>query len=913
MIDLNKETLSNLQMSIGSEKVSTRLIDRLALCRDASLYRLVPQVIVRPTSTLDVVNVLRWCAASGMHATFRAAGTSLSGQAVTDGVLIDISRNWWDVSITEKGDYVTVQPGVTGGRVNALLKRYGRKLGPDPASINAAMIGGIVANNASGMCCGTAQNSYNTIEHLIYTLPDGTTINTANPDSDEQLLAKNKTVYNGIVALRREVLADTELTATIRKKYAIKNTMGYSLNAFLDEEQPSKILGRLMIGSEGTLGFVSSVTYRTIPDAPFKLTSLLVFASIEEACSHIDYFRNSGAAAIELMDDACLASFASLESTPITYRFHGKGLTALLVEFHFHSADHCHSECLALTEALNDIPTINQPTWTNVEAEQMVLWRLRKGLMPTVGAMRSSGDTMINEDIAVPPRFLPSLISDVQLAFNEYGYHGAIIFGHAKDGNIHFVLNQNLSTEASLVGYDGFMRSIADIVVSRYGGSLKAEHGTGRNMAPFVQMEWGARAYSVMKRLKILVDPNGVLSPDVILSDDPDVHIKHIKPIPSIHGQIDACIECGFCEHVCPTRNTHTTPRQRIALQRELQLASGNSKLFRQLTRDFNSVALDSCAADSVCGLVCPVGIDTGAYVKSMRAMSHNGLSRSVTSFLGKHYGVIDRSVKFFASTAIFASSLVKRLSPVIGQMGSSRAISQPIPNDRHVDAIVFAGCPSRWFSTQDGGHSHIEKMIILANRAGLNIEYMQNDSVCCGQPFDSSGFPDAAATAGNLALELLYKKCLRNNTPIIVDTSTCLGVLKRIGNAHELYMISEADFLYNQVLPRLQISNRLPSVTIHAGCGVHKNQEVELVNDLVKSCTHHPQVLPTFCCGMAGDHGVKMPEILRGSVDNFSIETGSGEYFVTCNTTCQAGLSYSVGKKFMSLTDMLLKVSATP
>ncbi|MBU3742377.1 MAG: FAD-binding protein, partial [Candidatus Kapabacteria bacterium] len=543
---MERDLIRDLRAALGSAAVHDDLFARRAMARDASLYRMVPMAVVRPSTATDIVNLFNIARIHGAACTFRAAGTSLSGQAVTDGLLVDISRSWSSAQVLDGGDRIRVQPSVTGGRANAMLRRLGRRIGPDPASLMACMVGGIVANNASGMCCGTAHNSYHTIESMRYILADGTVCDTADPHADAHLAASAPAVSAAIAALRDEVRSNNDLVALIRRKYRIKNTVGYSLNAFLDEDRPARIIAKLMVGSEGTLGFIDEVVFGTIADARVKHTAIMVYASLDAACDDVSFWRDSGAAAVELMDDASLQSFATLPSTPPELRITQKGAAALLVEFHDVEPPARHFDGYA-TE------------WTTDPKRQAELWHLRKGLMPTVGAMRPTGTTMINEDVAAPPERLADLVRGVQASFARFGYDDGIIFGHAKDGNIHFVVNQRFETEDDITRYAEFMDDIARIVTG-LDGSLKAEHGTGRNMAPFVEREWGTVAYGIMLRVKSILDPEGILNPGVVINADPTVHVRNIKPVPTVDASVNACIECGFCEHVCPTRSYTLTP-----------------------------------------------------------------------------------------------------------------------------------------------------------------------------------------------------------------------------------------------------------------------------------------------------------------------------------------------------------------
>ena len=163
------------------------------------------------------------------------------------------------------------------------------------------------------------------------------------------------------------------------------------------------------------------------------------------------------------------------------------------------------------------------------------------------------------------------------------------------------------------------MEGLIELVIDRYDGSLKAEHGTGVNMAPFVEREWGPKATELMRRVKRLADPDGVLAPGVLINDDPGVHLKNLKTTPAIEEEVTTCVECGFCEPVCPSRHLTTTPRQRIVLRREMARQAPGSPVLEALLDEYEYDALETCAADGTCMLACPLGIDTGKFVKSLR------------------------------------------------------------------------------------------------------------------------------------------------------------------------------------------------------------------------------------------------------------------------------------------------------
>lgn len=852
--------------------VSTSMVDRLVMAHDASLYRLVPTAVARPRDRHDVIQLLEWANAEHQHVTFRAAGTSLSGQAVTDGVLIDVSRHWHQISVLDDGHRVRVAPGVTGGRVNAVLAPYGRKLGPDPASMNAAMVGGIVANNASGMCCGTQLNSYHTIESMKIILADGWSLDTAANDSDEQFARERPQLYRALTELRDEIRHDDELCALIRRKYTIKNTIGYSLNAFLDEDRPSQILMRLFVGSEGTLGFVEEVTYRTIPDARQKWTAIFVYDSLDEACATVPTWTSSGAAAVELMDDASLRSFAGLSHTPDHLRITRPGAAALLVEFH------------------GIAPTLPGP-WTTDPTEQALLWRLRKGLMPTVGAMRPKGSTMINEDIAVPPQQLARLVADVQKAFTEHGYHEGIIFGHAKDGNIHFVVNQDFSTEDEVSRYGRFMDTIADIVVGKYQGSLKAEHGTGRNMAPYVEREWGRVAYALMRRIKDLLDPNGILNPDVILSQDHMIHLKNLKPVPVVDEEVNACIECGFCEHVCPTRTTSLTPRQRIVLRREI-LTSHDPSITRALKHGEQKLSIDSCAADSMCSVVCPVHIDTGALVKHVRSDQHSTIMKGAAQFAARHYGIVNA------------------VAPKMFERSTQRGETSDHANVEYQRRIVLMpSCPSRW---ADRTLSVIDS---VCDKAGIELIIPDDHgTLCCGQPFSSQGFPEAASARVRATFDVLTTMTDASDLSVVTDTSTCAAALIAAGSEYGVDVVSPLRFVEEWILPSLPITKPAGHVVLHPGCGTHHTGDVERMRRICERVSGRVSIPTTsYCCGQAGLHGKRHPEVPQGAlaIETEEVESLHGDVHVSLNAMCQQALSTHTKVAWVSVFDLLDQISS--
>src|SRR6202142_2877234 len=641
--------LASVSSRIAADRVITDPLRLLTWGTDASFYRLVPKLAVVVESEEEMIFLLPECARLRTPVTFRAAGTSLSGQAITDSVLLLLGDQWRRCEVGADAATITLQPGVIGAEANRRLARFGRKIGPDPASIDTAMIGGIAANNASGMCCGTAQNSYKTLAGIRVVLADGTVLDTRDPASQAAFIERRKDLVKGLSALAKTASNNAPLAARIRHKFRMKNTTGYSLNALVDFTDPLDVLAHLMIGSEGTLAFISEVTYHTVPEYADKASALILFDDLETACRAVMVLKSAPVAAVELADRAALRSVERKPGLLQSIRALGPNGAALLVETRAADAAMLAAQIRAVEAALSGLRTFEPIRFSVDQSECAQFWNVRKGMFPSVGAMRNVGTTVIIEDVAFPIERLAEATLDLQRLLAAHGYPDAIIFGHALEGNLHFVFTQDFNVPAEIERYRGFMDELCPLVVEKYDGSLKAEHGTGRNVAPFVELEWGAEAYALMRKIKALFDPQGLLNPGVVINDDPGVHLKNLNPLPQCDPLVDKCIECGFCEPQCPSHGLTLSPRQRIVGWREIvrlgRDAPGSPEIgvFRDL---YDYHGIETCAACGLCATACPVGIETGLLIKLLRGQRQGPVARRVAAALADHYGAVTATVR---------------------------------------------------------------------------------------------------------------------------------------------------------------------------------------------------------------------------------------------------------------------------
>jgi D-lactate dehydrogenase len=949
--DADPRLTSDLERILGPDRVLTRPIDRLGRSADASIYRLIPEAIVRPRDTAEVAALFAWARRSRRHLTFRAAGTSLSGQAVTDGVLVELGAFFRQARVLDDGARVASQPGVAGGRLNRMLAGHGRRIGPDPASIDTAMLGGIVANNSSGMCCGVAQNSYHTLDGLAVLLADGTLVDSREPDADAELKRAHRALHAELAALRDEIRAEPELAQRVRRKFETKNTSGYSLNAFLDFDEPAQILAHLMVGSEGTLGFVAELTLRTVPEPPARATALVFFDTLEEAGRAVAPLARAGSDALEILDAGSLRSIAAERELPFEVE---ERHAALLIELR-------RPDEAALAGALDDVHTIlrahrlvEPARFTTGESERAALWHLRKGLATRMGAMRPSGTAFLTEDVAVPVARLAEAIRDFQALFARHGVPGTAILGHAKDGNLHFVLAEDVRDPDAVERYGDFMHGLVELVVGKYDGAIKAEHGSGRNMAPFVKREWGERAYATMQRIKRLLDPDGILSPGVLLNDNPRCHLEQLKPPTPISPLADRCIECGYCEPRCPSRDLTLTPRQRIIVTRELARlgASGDPQdaaVRESLERDFAYEGVLTCAGDSMCQAACPVKIDTGALVKELRATAHSAAARGVAAAAADRFGFVAglaraglgsatllrraplgaRLVEIATRAAsALAPGLVPRLAPELALPASAARLppSGPFtlaPGEPRPGVVYFPSCLTRIIGPLPGeyGTPPAEAMLELLRWAGFGVRLPERASdLCCGMAFSSKGYAAAARRAAENTAEALWRATSGGRLTVVTDASPCAGTLAEAVAAvlrekqREIRMLDFPAFWARAVLPELKAPPRRPGTAIlHPTCTLLKAGGLEDLLSVARThCERVELPLAAECCGFAGDKGFLLPELTASATAGEAAEVreliardASAQCYSTCRT-CEIGMTRAVGRSYRPLVALV-------
>src|SRR3954447_19882731 len=723
---------------LGRDPLLTRVLDLVRYASDASPYRLLPKAVVMARSAADVSKLFDYSRAAQVPITFRAGGTSLNGQSQTDGILVDVRRHWGGVEVLDDGARVRVRPGTVLGHVNRVLAPYGRKLGPDPASTDIACVGGVLANNSGGMRCGVVADSYSTVRSLTFVLPSGTVIDTAAPDAAERFERAEPDLARGLAEIRDEIRGDDELSERIRKKFRIKNTTGYRLIAFLDEDEPVQIFRRLLIGSEGTLGLIAEAVIETVPKPARTTVSWLHFDGIESATEPVPALVAGGATAVELMvAPALMVAAQNIAGAPQDWLELPPTSAALLVEFGAETDGELDELVTGAEEILREHELIRPPDFTPDPERVEVAWNVREGLHGLIGRSRAPGTSLIIEDVCVPPEQIAESARDIQALLQEHGFLPGVA-GHTSAGNLHFMLTPDFSKQEDLDRYDAFMEKLVALILDKYDGSLKAEHGTGLNMSPYVEREWGAKATELMWRVKALADPDSVLAPGVLLNRDHEAHLRNLKTTPEIEEVATTCVECGFCEPVCPSRHLTTTPRQRIVIRREMARQPDGSPVQRALIEQYEYDGIQTCAADGTCQIACPLGIDTGKLIKGFRAEEHTDKAQRQAKRVAERWSAVERTARVGLRVGSVAGPLMRAGAGAARSLISDELVPTWPPNmpppapaklpetsREGAAAVYMPACVNRIFGPSRGGGSGLpllEAMVAVSARAGLPV-----------------------------------------------------------------------------------------------------------------------------------------------------------------------------------------------
>lgn len=942
-MDTYRSFVESISKSIAGDRIQTDDLRLLAWGTDAGFYRMTPKVVIHAKDESEVSLILKEAKGHGLPVTFRAAGTSLSGQAISDSILVVAGKNWEDYTVHEDGS-ISLQPGIVGARVNRILAPFGRSFGPDPASIGSCMVGGIVMNNASGMSCGTHANSDRMMRSARLILMDGTVLDTSDEDSRKAFAASHKELLDEIISIRNDIFADSELLERIRYKYSIKNVTGLNLLPFVRFEDPFDIIAHLLTGSEGTLAFMSQVTMDTLPVAPYKASAMIYFENISDAAKAVVAIRHLDINAAELLDRRSLASVG--DRTGQVEGEADRDITAVLTQTVAETPENLEHQIKEITEALSPFRTVTPVHFSTDAAECARYWAIRSGIFPTVGGMRRQGTTCLIEDIAFHIEDLPQATVELSELLDRHGYDDSCIYGHALEGNFHFIINQAFDSDADVARYEAMIRDVAKMVVSRYDGSLKAEHGTGRNMAPFVEFEWGSKAFNMMKRVKKAFDPDNLLNPGVIFNDDPRCFLRDFKALPVLnpgkgasdeikdaYSKINKCIECGFCEVNCVSCGFTLSSRTRIVAQREItrleELAEKTGDISystkaQTLRNGFRYLGDQTCAGDGLCSMSCPMGISVADLTHEIRRINSpiGSLAHGVGQFAADHFPAAKSAVRGLLASAQVGESvlgenlmnnLCKGLHNGFGiplwtsSTPGPYKLKKQTEETRPLKVVYFPSCINQTMGLPKG--SPVQKPLAdetaeLLHKAGYEIIYPEgHEKLCCGTIWESKGMPDIADRKTSELEDALWEASNHGEYPVLCDQSPCLHRMRT--KIRKMHLYEPAEFIWKFLRERLEFTQTNEPVAIHTTCSTRLMGLAGTLYDLAALCSSDVLVPEGVgCCGYAGDKGMTKPELNKWALRKLKpqLEAKGIKVGYSNSRTCEIGLATNSGIPYVSI-----------
>lgn len=920
-----KKLINDMRQVLPAERIHDHpaLVSTYAV--DASYFEPRARLVVDLRSPQEVPAVLEVCSRHGLGVTFRGSGTAVSGQACGDGVLVRLQGPAWRrLEVLDQGRMIWAGSGVIGVEVNMALAPYRRRMGADPASITSATMGGIIADNSAGMCCMVEENCYHAVRGMRMYLADGTFLDTTDSESTASFRRTHAALLDELTALRREVLSDSAVVERIRRKYSIKNTIGYTVNSFVDHEDPMDILMHLMVGSEGTLGFIHEVLMETVPTPPMRAVGLMFFPSLAVATDIVIAMKDSCSIdAAEVLDFNSLTAMQNLKGIPDVMKNLQEGACAMLIQTKGWDAADLQGNVAAILDVLGRFPALSELSFTSDEAECEKLWNVRRALFPAIANFREADEYVLTEDINIPVDRLAEGCEAFQELFDRYGY-AAGIMGHAFHGNLHFSIPVKIADAREVEKLDRFMVDLVELITGRFDGSLKAEHGTGRAMAPFVRREWGDFLYDVMCRVKKIFDPGNILNPGVLISEDGQAHIEGLKSPVATHPDVDLCVECGFCEQVCPSRGIGLTPRQRISLFRAVTRlrSEGKTATAAEWEQIFQQYGEQLCATDGLCRTRCPLGVDVANFIRHVRGGNASGRTLRIADYVTGHMSGVLRG----ASLALNGMSLAQRIigDENMGRLaGAARSLSGerlplwnramprggsavPAVSSSAAERVVyFPSCAVRTMGPGRGDDSEplMEVTVKLLQRAGYEVVFPEGmESLCCGKAMETKGLSAQADELSGALNRALLEASHHGEYPVLCDTSPCLERMKRTLD-RRLTLMDPIEFSMKRLADRLDFRKLPRTVALHPTCSTRTMGLEGLFSALASRCAENVVVPGGInCCGFSGDKGFHKPELNAAALESLKEQIAHCDEGYSVSRTCEIGLTLHGGRTYRNI-----------
>ncbi len=901
---------------------------------DASFFEPRAKLVVDVQTLEELSGVLAACTRHELGVTFRGSGTAVSGQACGEGVIVRFfGPEWTCIDVLDSGASFWAGSGVIGAAVNTALAPHKRKMAADPASITSATMGGIVADNSAGMCCMVEQNCYHMVRGMRLMLADGTYLDTSDKRSVSAFRQSHAVLLDELVRLREKIRAETAVVERIRRKYTLKNTIGYTVNSFVDHDDPVDILIHLMVGSEGTLAFIHETLMETIPTPPVRATGLMFFPALKDATDAVMAMKGAcRIEAAEIFDWVSVKAMQKLTGIPEAMKNLPENSCAMLIETKAWNGEELKENMDSILEILNRFPRLSEHVFSTDERQCVQYWDVRRGLFPAIANYREADEYVLTEDINVEVKDLAEVCDALQEMFTRHGFDAGIM-GHAFHGNLHFSLPVKIADPESVQRLDHFMLDLVDLITKRFDGSLKAEHGTGRAMAPFVRNEWGDFLFEIMCEIKRLFDPKGILNPGVLINESNSGHLDGLKNPMATHPKVDMCVECGFCQLVCPSKDIGLNPRQRISLARAIAKlrAQGKTAEADEWQAVFDRYGEQLCATDGLCSLSCPLGADVATMIRDIRHEKSSSGKKRAADFVTRHYGGVLKAASFMLDGVSIAhraigDAAMDRMSRAARSVSGNRIplwnpampkggaqSPQPVAPAGKERIVYFPSCAVRSMGPAKGDPSDplMDVTVRLLERAGYGVVFpAEMGKLCCGKAMETKGL---YAQADALARELnqaLLEASDNGKHLVLCDTSPCLARMKKTLSSR-LTLMDPIEFVMTQAVDRLTLHKLPRTVALHPTCSTRSMGLAGQMAELASKCAERV-VVPTGinCCGFSGDKGFHRPELNASALADLRDQIADCDEGYSVSRTCEIGLTLHGGKNYRNILYLVEEAS---
>ena len=908
---------SSLKDSLDGD-VYTDNVYRMIHATDASAYRELPVAVCRPAGENDIVRIVKFAAASGISVIPRAAGTSLAGQVVGNGIVADVSKYMNRIiELNTDERWVRVEPGVVLDELNEYLKPHGLFFGPETSTSNRCLIGGMVGNNS----CGAHSLIYgSTREHTLEVnavLSDGSTAKFGNL-TKQQFREKctGDTLENKIYRHLYETLSKPEVREEILNGFpdpqVTRRNTGYAVDLLMNSGPFMDGGGdfnfcRLIAGSEGTLAMVTGIKLNLVPLPPAEKALVCVhFKTKKEALSATLVALEFNPGAVEMMDHIILElTKANIEQKKNRFFIEGDPAAILIIEFAGDSKEEILGLAAALEKRMRKVGYgYHYPVIIGEDIQKV--WSLRKAGLGVLAGMRGDAKSVsLIEDTSVAVKVLPEYISEVQGVLDNYGKE-VVYHAHVGSGELHMRPVLNLKDPADVELFYKIGRDIAHIV-RKYKGSLSGEHGDGRLRGEFIPIVLGEKNYELLREIKRSWDPNNVFNPGKIV-DTPKMNtfLRYVPGRPvrepetvfdfSAWGGIvrftEQCNGSGDCRKseiiggtMCPsfmaTRDEHTTTRARANLLREFLTNSEKSDPFNH--KELYDI-LDLCLSCKGCKSECPSNVDMAKLKAEFLQHWYDANGIPLRARMVAHITTLNRLGSLFPG--FFNAVVTNRvLSAFIKSVtGFARQRSIPVLHSstmrswyrrHHTELNGRSEGKGRVFLFADEFSNYNDavtgiKSIRLLTRLGYQVELI--DHQVSGRTFISKGFLRKAKEIARKNVEL-FSSVMDNGTPLIgIEPSAILSFRDEypdlVGEdlipaarrlAEKAMMIDE--FIAGEAeagrINADQFTGEPADILLHGHC---QQKAVASTGPTIRMLSiprnFNVREIPSGCCGMAGSFG---------------------------------------------------------